>query len=155
MSLPGSWSFARRAILRPGFQVPPVPAVDEISFFTCQCVRRPPAPPRPSSLLQKMWDTFLPLVSREVSLLHLEIRHILGNSGELATVARMTSFCSFLVGINVLKYRENFDLLLLWQLLNVVYSFIHKWWRGRFKKLVRFVSCQYSPPPSLKCSLTY
>lgn len=22
-----------------------MPAVDEISFFTCQCVRRPPAPP--------------------------------------------------------------------------------------------------------------
>ena len=69
-------------------------------FLTCQCLR---LLPRPFSFLKDV-RYLSPLVSGEVTLLLSEIRHILGNSGELAPVAGMTSFCSFLVGKNILKY---------------------------------------------------
>lgn len=47
------------------------------------------SPPSPLLL-----SALSPLVS-EVSLLRLEMKHILGNSGGLASVSGMTSFCSF------------------------------------------------------------
>lgn len=68
-----------RAILTAEFQVPPVTAKDGISFLTCHCLPSSAA----SVLTCKSCARYLsPLVSGEESLLLMEIRHILGNSGD-------------------------------------------------------------------------
>lgn len=89
----GPEALLRRAILKPGFHVPPVPAVDEISFFTWQCVPLPP----PHAPLSSAKDVRYPLafgLRRSVPSSFPGSGIFWGNSGELATVARMTSFCS-------------------------------------------------------------
>lgn len=79
----------RLLLLRPGFPAPPVPAGDGLLYLPV------PAPHLPAPPSSAKGVRYLSPLASEVPLTHLEIRHILGNSGELAG---MTSFCSFFGG---------------------------------------------------------